>query len=61
MITGKLTITIDKIKEQDFMEHCLNLYFSGYDPMALMMLYGLGKRWGVSKIIFLRKLMGEMK
>ncbi len=62
MTTGKFKIKIDKeITEIDFMEQCLNLYHSGYDPSLLIGIYGLGKGLHVSKIIYLKELMGEIR
>jgi len=56
MTQGKLTIQIDeKITDEGFMEHCLNLASSGYDPTILIAFYGLGKSWHISNIKFLQK------
>ncbi len=58
----RFKITIDnEITERDFMEHCLNLYFSRYDPSLLMGIYGLGKGLHVSKIIYLKGLMEDKR
>lgn len=56
---GKMKITVDKkITDEFFMEYCLNLYHSGYDPSILIGFYALGKKWHISKIDFLLKEMG---
>lgn len=53
------SIVIDpKITDENFMEYCLNLYFSGYDPTLLIGFYSLAKTWHADKLIFLLK---EMK
>lgn len=58
----KFTININKkITERDFMEHCLNLKCSGYDPTFLVAFYSLGKRWKVDKLIYLLNLLEDLK
>ena len=55
-----MQIKIDpKITDEKFMEYCLNLHHSGYDPMILIAFYGLGKGWHISKLEFLNKEMGK--
>lgn len=54
-----LSIVIDpRITDDAFMEYCLNLYFSGYDPSLIIGFYALGKGWNINKVIFLNN---EMK
>jgi len=49
-----MKIEIDKkITDKMFMEHCLNLHYSGYDPRVLIAFYALGKSWHISKLLFL--------
>jgi len=44
------TIKIDKkIDDTFFMEHCLNLVASGYDPTLLIGFYALGNGWNLEK------------
>jgi len=54
------TIKIDKkIDDAFFMEHCLNLVASGYDPTLLIGFYALGKRWHIEKFSRLQSLIRE--
>ena len=51
---GNLEIKIDpRITEQDFMEYCLNLKASGYDPQIILAFYSLGKSWNIEKLLFM--------
>ena len=61
MEEGKLGIQIDKrITDKVFMEYCLNLKASGYDPIILMGIYGLGKSWHFAKLLYLNQLLNEI-
>ena len=58
----KFTIKIDKrITEQKLMEYCLNLTYSGYDPIFLMFLYALSKRWRIDKFSYYMDLINRGK
>ena len=62
MVQGKFTIQIDKkITDESFMEYCLNIKASGYDPMVLIGFYALGKQWHFSKLLFLQKELGTVE
>ncbi len=55
-----MEIQIDsKLTEEYFMEHCLNLKASGYDPTILIGFYAIAKRWHVDKFLYLRELLNE--
>ena len=55
-----MEIQIDsKITEKDFMEYCLNLRASGYDPAILMGFYALGESWHIDKLLYLQELLSE--
>jgi len=54
------TIKIDrKIDDALFMEHCLNLVASGYDPTLLVGFYALGKSWNLETFGCLQSLIRE--
>jgi len=54
------TIKIDKkIDDTFFMEHCLNLVASGYDPTLLIGFYALGNGWNLEKFGLLQSLIRE--
>jgi hypothetical protein len=56
----KFKIKIDKrISDERFMEHCLNLHCSGYNPMLLIAFYSLGRGWHYTKLLHLKKLLDE--
>lgn len=58
----KMKIEIDKkITDEMFMEHCLNLKASGYNPMILIVIFSLVKSWHISKFMFLMKEMKMLK
>lgn len=51
-----MEIVIDKrITDEKFMEYCLNLKASGYDPTLLIAFFGLGKGWNIEKLLQLQK------
>ena len=59
---NQFTISIDnKITEQVFVEYCLNLKASGYDPLLFFIFYGLGKSWNVNGLFYYLKLMRELE
>ena len=62
MVRGKFEIQIDKkITDESFMEYCLNLKASGYDPSLLIGVYALGKSWHFKKLLFLQTLLQEVR
>lgn len=47
---GEFEIKIDKrLDDKTFMEHCLNLKASGYDPLLFIVLFATGRRWKIDK------------
>jgi len=59
---GKFKIKIDeKITDEQFMEYCLNLKTSGYEPLILVGFYALGKGWNIDKLLFLQNLLEDIK
>ncbi len=55
---GTFKIEIDnKLTEQKFVEHCLNMKYSGYDCNVVFFFYALGKRWKVEKLTYYLKLL----
>lgn len=48
---GKIIIEAD-IPEKEFMESCLNMRFSGYNPMIPLGFYALAHSWHVNKLIY---------
>jgi hypothetical protein len=59
---NNFSILIDKrITDESFMEHCLNLKSSGYDPTILIGFYSLGKNWHYTNVLFLCNLLNQLK
>jgi len=46
-----------KIPERELMEWCLNLRFSGYDPMLYLGLHTLANRWHINKLTYYVRLL----
>jgi len=62
MISGNLTIEIDKkINDKMFMEYCLNLVSSSYDPTLFIVFYSLGRNWHIDKFVYLQELINDLK
>ena len=53
---GKITIDIH-LDEHDFMEACLNLRHSNYDPTILILFYALAQKWHITKLNYYLKLL----
>jgi hypothetical protein len=50
----KMQIRINpNIPDDKFMEYCLNLHHSGFDPTFFIFIYALGKKWHTDKLFFL--------
>ena len=60
MNTGKFEMDI-KVSEHDFMEWCLNLKSSGYNPFPIMAIYALGKSWHITKLVYYKNLLEELE
>ncbi|HED05192.1 MAG TPA: hypothetical protein ENI61_00740 [Ignavibacteria bacterium] len=48
-MTKKIKIT-SKVSEKDLIEHCLNLYHSGYDFTIILSFHAMACRWNFNKL-----------
>ena len=59
---GTFKIEIDKsITEQNFIEGCLNMKYSGVDWRIAFFFYALGQRWHINKFNYYFKMLEEVK
>jgi len=57
---GKIIIET-KLSEQTLMESALNMKASGINPILILMLFALKKRWHIDKVTYYSNLLEEIK